>query len=87
MLFPTSIVSCHAYESLSRSLKPILQYALFSLIESMKNDPDMYGSIICPDTYPCATSTPNYADEYRTDFFTSELNQNTLHQITILRAV
>lgn len=52
--------------------KTLLRCALISLVESMRKDPDKYGSLIYPDSYPLST---NYANEYDVGFFTSGVNQ------------
>jgi transposase len=48
--------------------KTFLRYALCSLIESMKKDPDKYSSIMYPEMYPSATSTTAYASQYHAAF-------------------
>jgi hypothetical protein len=46
--------------------KKLLRYALISLIETMKKNPDKYSSLVYPDLYSSAASTT----EYQPDFFT-----------------
>ena len=55
--------------------KTLLRYAVFSLVESMRKDPDKYSSLIYPDMYQSVTPLTGYIGEYQPEFFTLGPNQ------------
>lgn len=48
--------------------KALLKYALLSLVESMKKDPDKSSSLIYNDKYPFASSTGDYVSQFHAAF-------------------
>lgn len=58
-----------------RGSKILVHFALISLIESMRKDPDKYSYLIYPDMYSFANSTAGYISEYHTTFYAYSSNQ------------
>jgi hypothetical protein len=48
--------------------KVLLKYAMLSLVESAKNDPDRFTSLIFNDKFPFASSTGDYVSQFHAAF-------------------